>query len=51
MSAQLIDGKSFEASNTVPAFGHPVTYDAKTGVLLLGAPAVFTKDNVDQFNF
>jgi len=28
-----------------------VAYDAKTGVLLLGAPAVFTKQNVAQFHF
>ena len=48
---QLIDGKPFAASNTVPGMDHPVSYDAKTGVLLLGEPAVFTKDNVDKFNF
>ena len=30
---------------------HPVTYDASTGVLLLGDPAVFTADNVDKYNF
>ncbi|MGN6583004.1 MAG: autoinducer 2 ABC transporter substrate-binding protein, partial [Rhizobiaceae bacterium] len=48
---QLIDNKPFQASNKVPGFDHPVSYDAKTGVLLLGQPAVFTKDNVDKFNF
>lgn len=48
---QLIDGKSFDPTITVPAFSHPVTYDAKTGVLLLGPPAIFTAANVDQFNF
>lgn len=48
---QLIDGKPFAASNTVPGMDHPVSYDDKTGVLLLGEPAVFTKDNVDKFNF
>jgi rhamnose transport system substrate-binding protein len=48
---QLVDGKAFEAENTVPTFDKPVAYDAKTGILLLGDPAVFTADNVDNFNF
>ncbi len=48
---QLIDGKAFAAENHVPGFAQPVTFDSKTGVLLLGKPAVFTKDNVDQFKF
>jgi rhamnose transport system substrate-binding protein len=39
------------ATNTVQGLNHPVTYDAKTGVLLLGEPAVFTAENVDKFNF
>ena len=29
----------------------PVTYDAKTGILLLGDPAIFTAENVDNFDF
>lgn len=48
---QLIDGKEIPASVTPEGMNHPVTYDAKTGILLLGDPAVFTADNVDQFNF
>ncbi|MBP1848462.1 rhamnose transport system substrate-binding protein [Rhizobium petrolearium] len=48
---QLIDGTPFEAENTVPGFASPVTYDADSGILLLGPPAVFTKENVDQFEF
>ena len=48
---QLIDGKAFEASNTVPGMAKPISYDSKTGILLLGDPTVFTKDNVDKFNF
>jgi rhamnose transport system substrate-binding protein len=48
---QLIDGKPFAASNTVQGLPAPATYDEKTGVLLLGPPAIFTADNVDQFNF
>jgi rhamnose transport system substrate-binding protein len=48
---QLIDGKPFAASNQVPGFAQPVTYDDKTKILLLGDPAIFTRDNVDQFNF
>jgi rhamnose transport system substrate-binding protein len=48
---ELIDGKKFAAENSVPGFAKPVSYDSKTGILLLGAPAVFTKDNVDQYHF
>jgi ABC-type sugar transport system substrate-binding protein len=48
---QLIEGKSFTAENQVPGIGRPISYDPKTKILLLGPPAVFTADNVDQFNF
>jgi rhamnose transport system substrate-binding protein len=48
---QLIEGKPFAASNTVPGIDRPITYDDKTGVLLLGPPAVFTKENVDNYDF
>lgn len=48
---QLIEGKGFEAENQVPGFGEPVTYNADTGVLLLGDPAIFTAENVDNFDF
>jgi rhamnose transport system substrate-binding protein len=48
---QLIEHKPFAAENTVPGMARPVGFDAATGVLLLGPPAVFTKENVDQFNF
>ncbi|TIU69505.1 MAG: autoinducer 2 ABC transporter substrate-binding protein [Mesorhizobium sp.] len=48
---QLIDGKSFEAENKIAGLDKPATYDAAKGILLLGPPAVFTKDNVDKFNF
>jgi len=48
---QLIDGVAFKPSNTVPGMDKPVTYDAKTGILLLGDPTVFTAKNVDEFKF
>ena len=48
---QLIDSKTFEASNTVPGLSHPVSYDKATGVLLLGEPTVFTTENVDKYKF
>jgi rhamnose transport system substrate-binding protein len=48
---ELIDGKPFAESNEVPGLSQPVKYDSATKVLLLGPPAVFTKDNVDQFKF
>ena len=48
---RLIDGEGFEASNDVEGLEDPATYDADTGVLLLGPPAVFTADNVDEYDF
>jgi rhamnose transport system substrate-binding protein len=48
---QLIEGKGFTAENQVPGIDRPISYDPKTKILLLGPPAVFTADNVDQFNF
>jgi rhamnose transport system substrate-binding protein len=48
---QLIDGKEIPATTTPDGMSHPVTYDAKTGVLLLGEPAVFTAQNVDNYKF
>ncbi len=48
---QLVDNKPFQAENTVPGFASPVKYDAGKGILLLGPPAVFTKENVDKFDF
>ena len=48
---QLIDGKAIPASSTPQGMSHPVTYDAGTGILLLGDPAVFTAENVDNFHF
>lgn len=48
---QLIDNTPLQASTTVPGLDKPVSYDAKTGILLLGDPSVFTAANVDQFKF
>jgi ABC-type sugar transport system substrate-binding protein len=48
---QLIDGKEIPATTTPEGMSHPVTYDANTGVLLLGEPAVFTAQNVDNYKF
>jgi ABC-type sugar transport system substrate-binding protein len=48
---QLIDGKPFEATNMVPGMDKPISYDATTGILLLGDPSIFTAENVDKFNF
>ncbi|PWR02083.1 autoinducer 2 ABC transporter substrate-binding protein [Meridianimarinicoccus roseus] len=48
---QLIDGAGFAAENEVPTFDAPVTFDAETGILLLGEPFVFTAENVDDFDF
>jgi ABC-type sugar transport system substrate-binding protein len=48
---QLIDGKPFAETNAVPGLAQPIRYDPATNVLLLGPPTVFTKDNVDHYNF
>jgi ABC-type sugar transport system substrate-binding protein len=48
---QLIDGTPFAAENEVPTFDEPIAFDAETGILLLGEPAVFTADNVDDYDF
>ncbi|HEX4201836.1 MAG TPA: autoinducer 2 ABC transporter substrate-binding protein, partial [Chthoniobacterales bacterium] len=48
---ELIDGKPLAESNNVPGLDQPAKYDAPTKVLLLGPPAVFTKENVDQYKF
>lgn len=48
---QLLQGKPFEASNSIAGLKNPATYDDKKKVLLLGDPTVFTKDNIDQFDF
>jgi ABC-type sugar transport system substrate-binding protein len=48
---QLIDGTPFAAENQVPTFDAPVTFNAETGILLLGDPAIFTAENVDNYDF
>ncbi len=48
---QLVDGKPFAESNMVPGLEQPVKYDSDSKVLLLGPPTVFTKENVDQYQF
>jgi ABC-type sugar transport system substrate-binding protein len=48
---QLIDGTPFEASNAVPGLEAEISFDAETGVLLLGDPTVFTADNINDFDF
>jgi rhamnose transport system substrate-binding protein len=47
---QLAQGKSFQPMNDVPDVGQ-VKYDAAKKMLVLGPPLVFTKDNVDQYDF
>jgi rhamnose transport system substrate-binding protein len=47
---QLVEGKPFQAVNTVPTLGK-IKYDASQKMLILGPPTVFTKANVNNFNF
>jgi rhamnose transport system substrate-binding protein len=47
---QLAEGKSFQPMNDVADVGQ-VKYDASKKMLVLGPPLVFTKENVDQYNF
>src|SRR3954468_12603450 len=48
---QVADGKSFEASPKVDGLDAAVKWMANEKILLLGAPMVFTKDNIGNFNF
>ena len=44
-------GNEFEESQYIEAIDTEVTYDAETGILLLGDPLVITPENVDNYNF
>ncbi len=48
MAAQ---GTEFEEVNHIDGITDPVTYDAETGVLLLGKPLIIDKDNIDDYDF
>lgn len=48
---QLLEGKPFQAENTVPGLPNPVKYFADSKTLLLGPPLVIDINNVDQFDF
>jgi len=48
---QLVDGKAFQGKNEVPGLSSASTYMPDKKLLLLGPPFVFTKDNVDKFDF
>lgn len=48
---QLIDGKTLQASNSVPGIDHPVSYDVSSKTLLLGPPKIFDASNYAQFNY
>ncbi|MGQ0484550.1 MAG: autoinducer 2 ABC transporter substrate-binding protein [Hyphomicrobiales bacterium] len=48
---QLLKGEEFKASTEIPGLPAPVSYLAESHILLLGPPAVFTKDNVDNYAF
>lgn len=47
----LLDGGKIEPTMNVPSLSAPVTYLADDDIILLGPPAVFTKENVDDFDF
>lgn len=47
----LLDGGKIEQTMNVPGLSAPVSYLADDDVILLGPPAVFTKENVDDFDF
>lgn len=48
---QLLDGEKLQESNTVPGFDEPLVYDPKTKALVLGEPLVFTRANIDRYDF
>jgi rhamnose transport system substrate-binding protein len=47
---QLVEGKSFAATNAVPSVGN-VNYNASQQALVLGPPITFDKSNIDQYHF
>jgi rhamnose transport system substrate-binding protein len=48
---QVADGKPFEAEPSVEGLDAKVRWMPDEKTLLLGAPAVFTKENIEQFDF
>jgi len=48
---KLIEDEAFAPENILPDFPDPVVYDAQNGLLILGKPAIFTIENVDDFDF
>lgn len=52
-AVQLLEGNTLPANTpmSVPGITEKPTYDPQTGILLLGAPLVYTPQNVDQYNF
>jgi rhamnose transport system substrate-binding protein len=47
----LTDGGKIEGDLTVPGLAAPAQYLPENRIILLGAPTVFTPENVDQFDF
>lgn len=47
----LAEGGKVDGPLTVPGMAAPVQYLPDSQIILLGAPTVFTPDNVDQFDF
>lgn len=48
---QAAVGNEFQETQYIEAIDTEVTYDAETGILLLGDPLVITPENVEDFNF
>lgn len=48
---ELANGREIQESNTVEGFDQPIIFDKETATLLLGDPMVFTKENVDEYNY
>lgn len=49
--AKIARGESFKATNDIPGFDKPISYDEATKVLLLGEPQVFTKADYKKYRF
>jgi rhamnose transport system substrate-binding protein len=47
----LAEGGKVDGALTVPGLAAPAQYLPEKQIILLGAPTVFTPENVDQFNF
>jgi rhamnose transport system substrate-binding protein len=48
---ELVEGREFKPEQQVDGIDQTITYDAETKELFLGAATIFTKENMDDYDF